>query len=1356
MRQREYYFQQQPLVSILLELGEQEVALEQLRNGSQLRTSAAAALEAAVMLLKYPGLEEESRRIFEIAEPYELMRGSPSMIVGRADDNVGLLENWVRLAVFFRGLGQVIDKIRHVEYEEVPSTDSTSAAISVQSRLLFVAGLELLARKRWSDLSTLLDAFDPNRGTDMRTRFWLHFQIYRDLEVTGDKARASQHLTEMLGIDRRALGPDETTALAEAIFRLQGDRKQARALIAGVTQPEIRRNLVSSNSGLEPFFQRFRLNRLLYVLGNRRYPSEIVPDPSDPRDRGVVLFERSLCTMAHIWGRAWTGQTMNQMSIESETLPLLRLFSRPFEETQGWVGWFTNRYAKDEFYSLLVQTVAQHSVVALEVLWQIVEREWKHPVFGRYWATDTRRSVIRAFVRNGFPAEWGRDRLGELDELMVGGMELLEHVEECIRHAEAWVEFGDYERAKCLVNSALEVGFGIGYRKDFQMNKWIRWLGRINDVEPEHTRQRVLTFARAIEGLGDSTEGPAASSAAEQLLTVTFPWSPVAATQLYCWFLERGLISHQTGVRALVTEAMKTSKPPTDVALQVVNEFVIPFDTVDKLCLLPLLVKSFSQFGASTVLFEESRALADRIRRYANPAVRPKWLSQLKQSMQEEGLSTQIAGLDKDAVQVDPDDSRSQELLTRSNGFEPLSRQEVEGTVSSVSDISSLLEMEAEDSFFDWTPVIIKMANAIGHKEPLFALAKLFQARRHASEILAHISMRLRNLGSRKGAWQIGVQALEASSEYGWNARYDGGTRMLALEALNYVDKDSTVPLVYTTLISDLQSNPLLVTDIASNLYDILPLLSPQFSVPHIWREIEQHTAPFLGYDPTPMDLASFGATDLSDTTQTALVQLTAIHLDHSCPGLAQASQRALGKLLLARTSEVPDLLKYFLTSTEGYQERVLMLLEAVSLTDPGSILGFQEQVGDLANSPNWSLRLMAYSIIEACGWEVSVTGFDRISLPAIYEISLPPQLLDVREDAVVVSPGEPIPDSEDPHRIVSPFNNQIGLISQAANVPEENTCRRIVDIMHSLGPRESTWSVQAEKRLRASLNTVGIRSPFVRPRARFARRAMFRAVGELIDAGRIQDDAARNLEACLRTHDPQMVLAEPSSRPTQLRPIADLTIGDDIVKWVEEVAEALPYTDWSTSEGTIVLAERTHFRGKGNWDTPTEDRYSTLESSLYAKLETVSDPGQIFGTAVKALVSEYPQSAEDSDSAPIVVRNVDYGYDSPGADWVAFKAAMALRFGWTASPDGMFRWVDSQGQTMVESIWWTDGLPASSPIGYEKGGVGEGWFVLASQSAVEEIQRELGPLYRKSIVTRRFTKKGKPIDRLAVSRYPM
>ena len=89
-----------------------------------------------------------------------------------------------------------------------------------------------------------------------------------------------------------------------------------------------------------------------------------------------------------------------------------------------------------------------------------------------------------------------------------------ERLQECVNHAKAWVEVGERERARGFLRQALERSYGIGYRKDYQLDSCIEWLGKINAVEPELASKRISEFAQAIQSLDDSIESRAVHSAA--------------------------------------------------------------------------------------------------------------------------------------------------------------------------------------------------------------------------------------------------------------------------------------------------------------------------------------------------------------------------------------------------------------------------------------------------------------------------------------------------------------------------------------------------------------------------------------------------------------------------------------------------------------------------------------------------------------------------------------------------------------------------------------------------------------------------------------------------------------------------
>ena len=1354
MAQRDFHSDPLFLVSILLNLDRPSLAIEQLRSGRRLYVKASTALQAAV-LLKEHGLGDEAKQLFELAEPLELLYGSTTDTHPDPDELAALMQEWVKAAAWFHDLDKLIGIIQQGRHHaRQPSyMNNESADDSLESGLLFLAGLELIRQQRWSDLSMLFSSFDSIDEENTRARFWLHFHVCGRLHALGNNSRAAAQLHEMSAIDVSSLGDEEATALAQTTLLISKDIEDVRSLLIEVKQPPLKKDLGILEQGLRPFKQRLALNSLLYVLGERRTPSEIIPDSPDPRDRGVLLFERGLCTVSHFQGRGWINRHLEESDLEYQALPLLRLFYRSSEETRRWNSWYAIKSVRNDFYSLIVHAVAQHGRGALQKLFHMFVQEWDSPDFKHYWPIGDRRQVIQAFVENGIEHTLATEQLLGIDDLIsrATDMEPSERVEELMRLAEAWIQIGNREKAEGFLISALSAGFGISYAKDYQLDQWVEWLGKVNSVEQNLASQRISEFALSIENVNESTDGAAASSAAEKLLAVAYAWSPVRSIRLFTWFLDRGLINHETGVCTLLTEALKSSRPPAIAISQVVSEFLFAYAVSGHSDLSTLLLKTLGRSVQEPKLIEETRSLVSKVRLYSNSSTRSQLLKGLKRGIDEVGLS----GYFPDLGDESPDSFEVQEptFLRLRETSEPMSNQEVLEQTFTVADIQRLVENESENSMFDWRPAIVKVAQNSQDKDSLRHLAEQLKSSWRGCELVAHISLRLNDLGYSEYAWETGLEALRASRHYGWIPRTDGGTRIIALKTLATIDRVKTVPLIYRTLIGDLQDHHGLSADIAAVLDDILELLDPAVDVTKVWKEVDEHTSTLLSKLTPPNSVNLFSQDESRDIPIRAILELMVAHLNHPCRPLAQAAQRTLGKLLISHTEDVCDVLKNSLGMHEDTQERALMLIHAVSLRNAASMSCIQGQVSSLFSSSNWSVRQICASVFDQCNWEEPAMVLDPAALPPIYGLSLAPQLLSLPPASVQPEPGNPLANSDDPFVITIPYHEQIALISEIAGVPEQNIRRRIVEIIHVLAPGELDSSSLIERQLRSCLNSAGLRLPFERPRVKLVRKALLHAVAELVDAGRISDQDLPTLEVSLRSYDPRMVLCEPSSKPTQIKPLSEVARNDDLKVWLDESNDSLPALDWSPSEQHVIIAEETRLEFKGIWATLSEARYSVLEQ-VYSSVWLVgSVPIEMFGVTENGLISENPTSIAASVVPRLVNHNATLGFFTPGPNWLAFNPNLARELGWSYSPDGLFRWVDSQGQTMVESIWWMDGQLSSLVSRGRAGGAGEGWVVVASILGLKAIRERFGSLFRKSRVVRQTTQESKSDERSASSR---
>ena len=1356
LNQRDFYLDKPTIVSTLLGLRRESIALEYLRNGNQLLVEADAALESVIQLEKI-GQTTESKRIFEMAEPLSLLSGHETGHMHGINEPLDLLMNWAKAAAYFREVNDIVRTIRSGAYQTNRGIQASfrGSKHQLQAHLLYLVGLELLAQKRQREFFQLIEAFEPHRSDDALRKFWLHFRALHDWAKDSEYATDQLHFDAMLAIDRRMLGPMEITALAEAVLRLHGDAKRAQELIENIDQPDLNVEVPFSNDGMRPYMQRFRLNRLIYALGSRQLPSEIIADPYDPSLLPIVRLERAVCAVAKLSARGWMGRMMDAAEAKQEVVPLLRVFYEYSQPGMKHWPWYIVGEARDGFHDMLIGVIATHGPKSLVGLCDAFEEEWSDSRFGEYWPISRRRSAIRSLSPYRNLKQWARDKLQELNCRTPSDGAVEERVQECLEHAGAWLGVGDLQQAEQFLTCAIQLGFSVGSRKDYQLNQWVGLLGHINSIEPKEAPRRISQFVHAIERLKERTESRVLNSAAKQLISTTWRWSPIRAIRLFVWFVERGLLNHASGLRTIIDESVKSSSSPAKVINQVFCDLLLPFDHQGDADLVSQIVRSLCEDETPYKFAVIGRDLASKIRLHATPGARSEWLGGLTRAMEGIGLSGLDIGVTKDELVSNQSQDVSKNVLHLRGEPTPLERQEVEKRADSLHDIEKLLMLESEDSFFNWEPVVSQHIRSFADDPSLINVVNMFREKRDSSRILVQVSKRMHGLGNNAKAWEVARDGLDATRPLGWDPWFDGGDRLNALEALKVIDREQMLQLSCKLLLNDLQNDPKLFSHVTGALDKVLQALGPINDKMGIWNEIEGHTSSLLSIGETHPITEVFDGGDSRGSPEEALLELMAWHLDHPCQTIVQASQRALGNLLLDGNDGAFKILERYLHISKGHQECVLILLDAVSSRDSKVLNDLRENVIELVASPNWSVRSMATSIARNCGWHIPFAKQNPKPLPPIYSINLPTPGLIGSIGESLEALQRSVPDSNNPEYLISPFNDIVRKISSIANLPYNNLVQRVIEKMHELAPRQSSWSADAEEKLRSLLRSAGIRVPYVRPRPRIARSAIFYAVAELDDASKISASDSVAINNLLRHYDPTMILAQPLMRPQQIAPIGDFGIDVKLSSWVALVGEALTHTVWSPKNGRVVVAEKTSLKWVGDSEQPQEVRCSLLTPYSHTDIGQSSEPNDLFSSVENYLISEYENIHDGEKISPMAIRNNSLGFDSPGAQWLAFNPSLARHLGWKLARDGMFKWNNAGGETMVESMWWMDGLLALSGIGLGHGGVGEGWVTIASKSAIKKIKREFGQLSRRSMASRQFRRDGQLCSRSSQSILP-
>ena len=1319
MSQRNQNLDNLPLVELLLSTGKHDVAVEHVRDGNRLRVTQSVALHLSKKFLAH-GLDGEAGRLFELSEPVDLLAAAGPIEDDPQGEKRSLLEAWASAAPFFRTVDEVIRNISRLQYCYRHAVGEEVTADGLRDPLLFAVGLATLESPNWSDFARVLAVFEPSQERDAKWWFWLNVHGWRRASVIGDSSRAQAFVNDVLTrLQAAEWGDEEHVMLAEAVCRINRDVRESKMLLVGIAQPPLVDDFGGTRTTITPFLHRFRLNRLLIAFGDERPLTELVSAPEHARYEGIVYFERAICVIAKIWGMAWRGSVLDQDTLIREVTPLVHLYYHRPNETHNWSGWYFLERLRGEFYDLLIDTLSQHGFEPVEALADVFDEEWRGES-QRHWPVELRRSILLALFDAAIAKDWIVERLGRLESVMFEGQDVSGRVSECRAQAEAWLHLGERERAHTWIERGVQRTLGIGYRKDYQLNDWIYWLTLVNKAEPERARARILWFARAVLRVDESTERRAATLAANELLKSCFRWSPRRGVSLFQFFTDHLIVGCEDAICEVLVDQLDMGSVPADMALYMLADFIVPVarDGDEK------VAAAFLNFTAETKadVVTSVRYLVAKASVFGLPSARRKWRRGLARACRKKGIDLAVVGLTAADLRQDPGVSTGGGLHLRDGSI--VEAEAVETQVDSVTALESLLERQSEDSYFNWEPILTRIANRLGLAD-IDRIAVRFETGHRVPFALAVLAERAKQLGDVSRAWALGLRALDTSSEYGWSKWTDGGSRLAAFRALVRTDKRQSRELAYQTLARD-------GGGAAGNLDAILPLLIDEIPVKEIWSEVESYvTALFEGIDLRSDEPDHFGAeAPPNDSTAQAFADLLASHIDHAATLVAQSAQRACAKLISSGNVEMQRAVQELLTKDNGNKEHALFLLEALATRHSDSVVFFRSEINTLTRSRNYAVRRSAMGIIKSLGWELPSTDTPAVELPPIYELVLPPPRPDFLSRTELRSELV-LPDTRDARELILPFEVQFDALAEISTIPRANIYHRAVQIMEALVPRER-WSAQGERRLRAVLDSAGLKFSFRRPRAVLARRALFHMVGELLDAERISFEEVAEIDSLLTFDDPVLLFIEPVQRPAEVAPIPREERKRK-EEWIEQIEEVRQILRHRLENGWRVIAEKTTLK-KLEWGVPTETRCSVVSAS-----DPASPAEEVLTKVPASQIGAYWGVNTSAEARSLAIQNNAFMYDTIGANWLGFNPELARDLGWNPGAEGMLSWENGSGQILAKTIWWTDGaLQHHSPPFDDE--IGEGWLVVVSPEAWAALNSRFASLSRVVSIERAFT----------------
>lgn len=1335
LTERQYNLNQVDFPELLFELKGPAFVTDYVFEGRRLRIDQVKALGLCGRLARI-GMLELAHKIFDVAEPLDILVGTRKIEVsGKLD--LKLLEAWAEVAYLFKSADKLFSVIEQLQADEERAWSGADAAEVTNQVRDFVKQVLIDSVAKNADIETINSFKTSLTQKGVTEKVFRRINLIICLNRPGT-TEANLALNELLYQTNPSDLDDQNRALlAEIVLRKNGNKEEAAKWIEGIAQPVNYKwkPEMEGWTNLSPFRLRLRLTKVLSALGKPIDPILSVPN-NDPLELGEVLFERNLIIAANVWGQALSGESAEPIEVAKKLQPTLSLFHHDHLETKEWRGWYELRSAAMDFYDLVVKSAAAYGKEAVCELSKTFGEVWENTNTKRYWPDGWILHVSLELFRNGD----FKDVLIKRLEGLEASLEVWDGVEDRIRiYAElalAWQEAKVPRRAMDIMTKLMEASFGIYQEKDYRFSLWTEWLCKIGNMRPDLTVEDVRRFAGALVVLHGSRRGRGNQDAAVDFMSLVARWYPASALELFVWLLDQHAIYYSAGIEGILTGAFQSTNPPIEMIVIITQYLLIPFGSGAPIGFIKKLIEQGIKNNNEKKMTSIVEEIATAIEIKSMPSDRNKCWQTIVEVLNSLGIST---GTYEERLKTSPRNSESNSGTTfvMKTG-ETLAEDSAKLHSRSFKEFISFIQKVEDAKYIQWESLLAPLIDIATYEET-HSLQENLKRFNPGVVVRSKLAKRLIELGYVDEARSILESLLPETTARGWDRHWDGGGRLSVIEGLIAVDSGYWRPKAVEMLIQDYIDEFRDPLRILYNLNSIVRLLFKEQPTEELWREITEHVYQIHEFSkaenlPAPLHLhpvdisheemlvmclevsATMPILEMKEAVHHVLHRLISLDLGHV------AIQRLIEKLL----------------NNEGLNTiQGLAIIEAIIDVRPDFAARFNIKINELCDSPDLSARQLALQLAQRLGITLETRPTNTKRLPPIYALHLPPlQTMDELFPVAAIAPGNPFPDTKDALEMVRPFDYLFILLNKISGIPIENLLERGAELMRKLVP-ENKWNKNAEQQIQAWLKSADLEITYCRPRPQMARLALNYILTELIDSGNLDKKQIDQLESILRRHDRRLLSHEPVKRPDGIIvPELRESRGMSYTDWIKNAKDAIPSMMHDHKNKYIVLGELTRFRGL-DWETPTETRMAMVCHHEWPEQIEVEKPSDLFPYNSFWCAEDYPELERTKKWYSTVV----YGHphvDMPRTNWLAFHPLIAERLGWHLDTAGLFRWLNSEGQTMVESLWWQDGpcdrLP---PHLYDV--CGEGWIVIASKDAERSILAATGKVARLVSVIREY-----------------
>ena len=776
--QRQYTLNDYAFADLFLDLKDVHLALEFIRDGDSLKIGKEKALSLSTRFARI-GYAQEGERLFELAEPYDLLTGNQDVYhPGTMQSSRDLLEAWAEAAAKFRTTTDVIGVIENLEIQPDPllRRDHKQVVASIQQGMGTYAAIGCAERQAWDEWKEYMNWLASKGSKDVFIALLKSVQIASKVDLE----RAKELLQKLLRYFEPSMirsdslkGIENRVAVAELSLLLNEDKESVTAWIESLPDLPLQNDSYGER-GLRQEV-RFRQYRLKYWLKEYGDPSilvgrcaELTEWRESIREDEKVGFRRLAfvtTTIAALWGRGKRGQKLSVAAFLDTVSSLLDQLGILFHVPIAWH--VETSVARPNLAGFLIQAAAQHSEGILISLANELERRWQ----AGEWDISLRRAAIAEIARTG-SLDMARQLLLKLDNELKKEGTPDNRAEWHWEQANVWLELQDSNAVRRELSQMVIDSRGLLSDHDYQSAGWVRWMSRANQKDSGGAKHRTINMLRRLVA-ADGASG--IRDAAEELVAVAFRWSPRCAAPIAKALQENNILSHYDALSSLLRGALSHQDPPVTAVVHTIANLLIPLSSPSEDNIIEELIERVAASYGEDKAISVARYLVKRVRAESLATDRQAWLKGISAGLERICVPSTAVGIELSeiATQEDRDDQLSRETLHLLDGTQ-IALSEVYQIVQSASDFENLAKKEdsGQHRYFRWGDVARRAAAHLDSSTAISEMAEVTKPRleqHEFSKLLSCLSDRALSLGLKDLANTYANQAISWSEAIGWD-----------------------------------------------------------------------------------------------------------------------------------------------------------------------------------------------------------------------------------------------------------------------------------------------------------------------------------------------------------------------------------------------------------------------------------------------------------------------------------------------------------------------------------------------------------------------------------------------------------